>query len=221
MNSGSPSGARSILGNVFFYLGLGMGVAVAFGVVSTFADAFQSSDWDERSAKGDFWGGHIGATMAVVSSLLFAITLLLQLHELRLQRYQLAVARDEAEQGRDIWRKQERHMQRQVSIADRSAVLSQVIELSRLRDEVQARRVQLIRDSRMVARHGVLRMERSAVFPEFEDRVTRMTSERVRAIDEMLDKLLAQDCVSVPEFVDLRSSLGLEIASGQWADWWE
>ncbi len=59
-------------------------IALAAGIFSASQDHAQAASWTERGARGDFWGGHIGAAATLAGAFLFFGALLLQSNELKL-----------------------------------------------------------------------------------------------------------------------------------------
>lgn len=104
---------------------IGLVMMLAIGIF----DFSTSKDWPERGVRGDFWGGHVAAGMAVVSNALFAITLLLQLQELGLQRKELSDTRLEMTAARVVSESQRDEIKRQTEAAKRSSAIASLVAL--------------------------------------------------------------------------------------------
>ena len=143
--------------NIYLLIGA-VGVMVAAivtAIVLVWLDWPSNGDWAEAGVRGDFWGGHISPAASLVAALLFVIAILLQYQELKLQREELAATRQEMAAARKVHERQAEALnlqadmlKRQGTASERSAIVSNIIEMIRYRADLQINKF---------ARHDVAR----------------------------------------------------------------
>lgn len=115
-------------------------------IVFAWVDWPSDGDWTKAGARGDFWGGHFSPAASLAAALLFVIAILLQYKELKLQREELAATRKEMAAARAVHERQSQalHFQcdlieRQAAASERSAIVSNIIEVIRFRADLEMR----------------------------------------------------------------------------------
>lgn len=110
-------------------------LSLAASIYLTYTDRAIMSDGQEAianaGARGDFWGGHIGAGASLAGTFFFFSALMLQQEELRAQRQELKAARE-------IASRQEKTLRRQNEIAEKNATVSRLFTLRDERDRFYA-----------------------------------------------------------------------------------
>jgi hypothetical protein len=107
-----------------------MMIALALLIIPTFLlvmylDRPSVDGWASAGQRGDFIGGHLSAAASLTAAGLFFVAILLQRDELREQRNELKLSRE-------IANKQAKEMEQQTLIAERSVVITQILEIYQL-----------------------------------------------------------------------------------------
>ncbi|KAA3609399.1 MAG: hypothetical protein DWQ01_08690 [Planctomycetota bacterium] len=116
-------------------------ICFAFAVfaITTIPALYAGGDSTYKAERGDFWGGHLGATFSFLGVIFFFIALLMQKAELRLQRNELA-------ESRQVFEEQVKQLEEQTKIAARRAIVSEIHEMTTLKAtfEIESLKMQKI-----------------------------------------------------------------------------
>lgn len=187
-------------------------LALMSGAIFTFAFEFRdTTDWAQLGQRGDFYGGHIGATSSLAGSLLLFAAILFQARELQLQREQLKLQSEEMRQAIDIYEKQAAQIKEQTHIAQQQSVFSQILELAtfkfRLAEEMRLVTQELKRQKRMAVKMELANVPKANMLKP--DIIAQLKYQRIALTHQWNScvtehkRLLRSECLSEEQRINL------------------